>query len=58
MDIGSAGAHWRGDDTGQGNSISLDAARDPGILHVTLYRYREEHDRCCHGAAGWWLLPP
>jgi beta-galactosidase GanA len=29
-----------GDDTGQGNNISLDAARNPGILHVTLYRYR------------------
>ena len=29
-----------GDDTGQGNSISLDAGREPGILHVTLYRYR------------------
>jgi hypothetical protein len=29
-----------GDDTGQGNSISLDAGRDPGILRVTLYRYR------------------
>lgn len=29
-----------GDDTGQGNSISLDAARNPGILRVTLYRYR------------------
>jgi beta-galactosidase GanA len=28
-----------GDDTGQGNSISLDAAED-GILRVTLYRYR------------------
>jgi beta-galactosidase GanA len=41
-----AGDHWvrgrtlAGDDTGQGNSISLDAARDPGILRVTLYRYR------------------
>jgi hypothetical protein len=29
-----------GDDTGQGNSISLDAGRGPGILRVTLYRYR------------------
>ena len=29
-----------GDDTGQGNNISLDAARGPGILRVTLYRYR------------------
>ena len=29
-----------GDDTGQGNSISLDAGRAPGILRVTLYRYR------------------
>jgi len=29
-----------GDDTGQGNSISLDAVRHPGILRVTLYRYR------------------
>ena len=29
-----------GDDTGQGNSISLDAGRHPGILRVTLYRYR------------------
>jgi len=29
-----------GDDTGQGNRISLDAAREPGILRVTLYRYR------------------
>jgi len=29
-----------GDDTGQGNSISLDAAVGPGILRVTLYRYR------------------
>jgi hypothetical protein len=28
-----------GDDTGQGNSISLDAGREPGILRVTLYRY-------------------
>lgn len=29
-----------GDDTGQGNSVSLDAGRDHGILRVTLYRYR------------------
>lgn len=29
-----------GDDTGQGNSISLDAARGSGILRLTLYRYR------------------
>lgn len=29
-----------GDDTGQGNSISLDAGRNPGILRVTLYRYQ------------------
>lgn len=29
-----------GDDTGQGNNISLDAGRNPGILRVTLYRYR------------------
>jgi hypothetical protein len=29
-----------GDDTGQGNSVSLDAGRNPGILRVTLYRYR------------------
>jgi Domain of unknown function (DUF5597)/Beta-galactosidase len=29
-----------GDDTGQGNSISLAADREQGILHVTLYRYR------------------
>jgi hypothetical protein len=29
-----------GDDTGQGNSILLDAGRDPGILRVVLYRYR------------------
>jgi beta-galactosidase GanA len=41
-----ADGHWvrgrtlAGDDTGQGNSISLDAGRDPGILRVTLYRYR------------------
>jgi len=41
-----ADGHWirgrllAGDDTGQGNNISLDAARNPGILRVTLYRYR------------------
>ena len=29
-----------GDDTGQGNNISLDAGRNAGILRVTLYRYR------------------
>lgn len=29
-----------GDDTAQGNSVSLDAAETPGILRVTLYRYR------------------
>jgi len=29
-----------GDDSGQGNNISLDAARNPGILRVTVYRYR------------------
>jgi hypothetical protein len=29
-----------GDDTGQGNSISLRRDRGPGILRVTLYRYR------------------
>ncbi len=29
-----------GDDTGQGNSIGLHGNRDPGILRVTLYRYR------------------
>jgi len=29
-----------GDDTSQGNRILLDAAREPGILRVTLYRYR------------------
>lgn len=29
-----------GDDTDQGNSISLRGGRDPGILRVTLYRYR------------------
>jgi hypothetical protein len=29
-----------GDDTGQGNNISLRGDRGPGILRVTLYRYR------------------
>ena len=29
-----------GDDTGQGNNISLRGGRGPGILRVTLYRYR------------------
>lgn len=38
--------HWvrgrmlAGDDTGQGNSIPLDAAQGPGILRITVYRYR------------------
>jgi hypothetical protein len=36
----SRGRVLAGDDTGQGNSISLDAARGPGILRVALYRYR------------------
>jgi hypothetical protein len=29
-----------GDDTGQGNNVSLRGVRGPGILRVTLYRYR------------------
>jgi hypothetical protein len=29
-----------GDDTGQGNNVSLRGGRGPGILRVTLYRYR------------------
>ncbi|MGP8243417.1 MAG: DUF5597 domain-containing protein [Bryobacteraceae bacterium] len=29
-----------GDDTGQGNNVSLRGDRGPGILRVTLYRYR------------------
>jgi len=29
-----------GDDTGQGNNISLRGGRGPGILRVTVYRYR------------------
>ncbi len=29
-----------GDDTGQGNRLSLRASAGPGILHVTVYRYR------------------
>jgi hypothetical protein len=29
-----------GDDTGQGNNISLRGGRGAGILRVTLYRYR------------------
>jgi beta-galactosidase GanA len=29
-----------GDDTGQGNNLSLRGNRGPGILRVTLYRYR------------------
>jgi hypothetical protein len=29
-----------GDDTGQGNNVSLRDGRGPGILRVTLYRYR------------------
>ncbi|HEV3197928.1 MAG TPA: DUF5597 domain-containing protein [Bryobacteraceae bacterium] len=29
-----------GDDTGQGNNLSLRGDRGPGILRVTLYRYR------------------
>ena len=41
-----AGGKWvrgrtlAGDDSGQGNNVSLDAAHNDGILRVTLYRYR------------------
>jgi len=41
-----AGGKWvrgrtlAGDDSGQGNNVSLDAAHNPGILRVALYRYR------------------
>jgi len=34
------GRRLAGDDTGQGNNISLPGGRGPGILRVTLYRYR------------------
>jgi hypothetical protein len=29
-----------GDDTGQGNDLSLRGNRGPGILRVTVYRYQ------------------